>query len=212
MTTFACRLQDFQLPPEVPIYRLPPAPAPTVSPEDPAITVMTDLRKVRVTEIRPDASVETALQTMIVAKVRLLAVLDAEGLMLGVVTARDLMGEKPMAVTARERIQHKDVKVAHVMTPRSKMDPLNIRDVERARVADIVLVLRESCRQHAIVVEPGAEGEAYYARGIFSITQIGRQLGIEISADDRVQSFAEFEHILAEAERSRASAFDKTAP
>jgi hypothetical protein len=70
--------------------------------------------------------------------------------------------------------------------------------VEHASIKDIVRVLHKAGRQHAIVVEQDKDNQSCSLRGIFSITQIGRQMGIEITADDHVQSFAEFEQLLAQ--------------
>jgi hypothetical protein len=50
-------------------------------------------------------------------------------------------------------------------------------------VGNIVLTLKNANRQHALVVEPhedAALSGAEIVRGIFSTTQIGKQLGMEI--------------------------------
>ncbi|NNM01466.1 MAG: hypothetical protein HKO62_12005, partial [Gammaproteobacteria bacterium] len=51
--------------------------------------------------------------------------------------------------------------------------------------------------QHALVVEQMPDGDGYYTRGIFSLTQIGRQLGVEIDTSDRARSFADIEKMVA---------------
>jgi CBS domain-containing protein len=198
MATFTSRLGDFKLDPNAPIYRFEAAPLPPVTLNAPALAVMTDLRRVRVLVIGPEAPLEVAHQLMIHAKVRLLGVVDDSGRLLGVITARDILGEKPLAVATRERIRRDRITVEQIMTPRAQMNPLRLKEVEKATVRDIVMLLREAGRQHAVVVEPREQGDGYQACGIFSITQIGRQLGIDISPEGQVQSFAEVEHLLAE--------------
>ena len=85
------------------------------------------------------------------------------------------------------------------MTSKSHMEVLQFSDVERARVDDIIQTLRESARQHAVVVQPNPGGDEMLLRGLFSITQIGRQLGIEIEPSGAVQCFAELEALLSRA-------------
>lgn len=163
--------------------------------EDPATDVMTDLRRVEAMTVSPETPMETALQKMIHAGVRLLIVVTPEDRVQGVVTARDILGEKPVQVVSGERITHGELQVQHVMTPRAELTVLDHFDVVVARVGDVVATLRESRRQHALVVEHD-EDRHEVLRGLFSLTQIGRQLGVEISAEGPVQSFAEIEKLL----------------
>lgn len=165
----------------------------TVSMEDPAEDVMTDFRRVEVKTASPDMAMDAALQKMIHAGVRLLVVAQDNRVM-GVVTARDIMGEKPVKIVSEERIAHNDLKVAHVMSRQAEMTVINYADVLTARVGDVVETLSAAQRQHALVVE--YEGEAEIVRGMFSLTQIARQLGIEISPEGPVQSFAEIEQLI----------------
>ncbi|MBK1691759.1 CBS domain-containing protein [Ectothiorhodospira mobilis] len=163
--------------------------------EDPATDVMTDLRRVEAMTVTPGIPMETALQKMIHAGVRLLIVVTPEDRVQGVVTARDILGEKPVQVVSGERITHGELQVQHVMTPRAELTVLDHFDVVVARVGDVVATLRASRRQHALVVEHD-EDRHEVLRGLFSLTQIGRQLGVEISAEGPVQSFAEIEKLL----------------
>lgn len=173
-----------------------------VTPDSCAVDVMTDLKRVKAVTIRPDAAMDTALQKMIHAEVRLLLVTDNEDNVLGVITARDILGEKPVYYLARTRGRREDLLVEHVMTPNEKIQALHIDDVLRASVGDIILTLKEAGRQHALVLE-NPRGGAYVIRGIFSTTQIGKQLGVDIQPTGKVQSFAELEAVLMEDQAER---------
>ncbi|MBI4005948.1 MAG: CBS domain-containing protein [Gammaproteobacteria bacterium] len=197
MTTYAHKLELFDLDPEVPVYTHSRAEVEMITLDDPAIRVMTDLKRIRAITINPENTIEFAQQLMKHAGVRLLVVIDHTDKLAGLITARDIMSEKPLSIVTREKIRRQDVQVAQIMTPRSELEPFNIRDVEHASVKDVIRKLREFGRQHAIVVEEREGGKAYFVRGIFSITQIGRQLGMEIPSDGHVQSFAEFEQLIA---------------
>lgn len=167
-----------------------------VTPEDPAAAVMTDLRRHRTVTVGGAESLAFAERLMIHAGVRLLLVLDAAGSISGVVTYRDLTGEAALAAAARERVVHAELPVAQVMTPAAETEALDYADVAHLRVSDLARLMRERGRQHALVTEKESDGRTV-VRGIFSITQIGRQLGVTIEASGRVQSFAEIEHLIA---------------
>ena len=52
-----------------------------------------------------------------------------------------------------------------------------------AEVGHIVATLKAAGRQHALVAESGPDGTAQTVRGIFSLSQIARQLGVTIAYD-----------------------------
>jgi CBS-domain-containing membrane protein len=188
-------LPGHPLPPGTPAYHYLQGLPERVEVGDPAINVMTDLKRVRVITVEPEVNIDDALQKMIHAGVRLLIVTDPETNVTGVISARDIMGEKPVSYISRERVSRADITVADIMTPREELDALEMADVLKARVGDIVATLRERGRQHALVLDQ-SESSGRVVRGIFSVTQIGAQLGVEIQATGQVQSFAELEQML----------------
>jgi len=198
MTTYAYTLNALDPGSDLPITVLNNTEAESLDLDDCAINAMTDLRKVKAITVNSDHSIEFALELMKCSGVRLLVVVDRNNRLLGLVTARDIVGEKPMSIIARERIKHEEILVGQVMTPRSELRPFIFNDIEHASVRRVIMALREAGHQHTIVVEPREGDSGYFVRGIFSITQIGRQLGMEISTDGHVQSFAEFEQLIAE--------------
>ncbi len=198
MTTFMHTLKPLELPRDARILQPPRVRADKVTSESPALAVMTDLRKMRVITINPETPLNAALMVMINAKVRLLIAIDIAGVIVGLVSAQDVMGEKPLRVANDNRIHRDAVTVQQIMTRNSDVRPLNIGDVEHASVSDIVMHLIESHKQHAPVVERGGESGAFHACGIFSATQIGRQLGEDINVSDGLaQSFSELERLIA---------------
>src|SRR6266513_2859625 len=76
--------------------------SPRVTAESPAAQVMTDLTRVAPATIRPQAPLAGANQFMITRGVRLLLVVDDLESVLGVITANDVLCERPMlAATGR---------------------------------------------------------------------------------------------------------------
>lgn len=169
---------------------------PAVHADSPAVLVMTDLARVEAAMISPEASLSRANQAMLHRGVRMLFVTDAERQLTGVVTATDLLGERPV-VTARERsMRPEELRVVDIMTPLADLQAIPMPAVQRAEVGHIVATLKSAGRQHAIVVEPGADGRQL-VRGIFSLTQIARQLGVTIHPAATARNFAEIEAAIA---------------
>jgi CBS domain-containing protein len=178
-------------------YRLPDRSAGVpVSTESAAIEVMTDLRQVTPVTIGSFASIEQANGTMIAYGVRALFVADDHRRVLGLITSTDVLGEKPMQLTQQRGIRHGDVLVRDIMTPEEHLEAIDLAVVLRARVGDVVATLKQSGRRHALVVNESAENSAGGAQmvcGIFSLTQIARQLGIALETVEIGRTFAEIE-------------------
>ena len=87
---------------------------------------------------------------------------------------------------------HADILVRDVMTVQQELEVSKLEDVQKARVGDILATLKASGRQHAMVVEENADG-SQIVRGLFSATQIARQLGITVKTAEVAKVFAEIE-------------------
>jgi CBS domain-containing protein len=172
------------------------APKP-VNASSPAIEAMTDLRQVATATIRPDATLAQANQAMVARGVRLLIVCGSTRVVEGLITARDTMGERPVNLLRERGGKHGELTVADLMVPRSAIDVLDIGTVLRAEVGHIVATLKEVGRQHALVVDTDPLSGEEMVRGIFSATQIGRQLGMPILTFEVAHTFAEIEAELA---------------
>ncbi|MHB8210240.1 MAG: CBS domain-containing protein [Acidithiobacillus sp.] len=166
----------------------------TVTPSDMAIKSMTDLSRVPAATTKPETTIDQAMQRMIHVGVRMLFVLDDFGTLIGLATARDIMGEKPVKLAAENHVARDSIKVQDVMVPLGQIDVLDFAEVARSTVGDVVLTLRKAGRQHALVREETPRGEEI--RGVFSISQIARQLGVSIQTNDVVQSFAGLEQLI----------------
>ena len=158
----------------------------------PAIEVMTDLRLVSAATVDAGETIAEASQKMIARRVRLLLVVGADGLIEGLISARDTMGEKPVKLLQERRgAKFGDLVVGDLMVPRQAIDVLDIEAVLRAEVGAIVATLKAHGRQHALVVEYDKAQDSELVRGILSATQIARQLGVAIPIFSVAQTFAE---------------------
>ena len=96
---------------------------------------------------------------------------------------------------AQRGITREDLLVRDVMTPQEQLDLLNFADVRGAKVGHIVATLQNSGRHHAVVVEVDYKGRQK-VRGVFSATQIARQLGVTIQTSQVARTFSEIEATL----------------
>jgi CBS domain-containing protein len=165
--------------------------------DSPAVEVMTDLRRVNAATIRGSATISEANRTMIARGVRLLFVVAVTSDVEGLVTARDIVGEKAVNLLRERGGRHQELTVADIMTSRGAIEVLDIDQVLRAEVGHIIATLKEAGRQHALVVDRDRLTREEYVRGIFSATQIGRQLGMPIATFEVAHTFAEIEAELA---------------
>jgi hypothetical protein len=176
-----------------------PSGVPRVSLDSAAIEVMTDLRRVGAITVDQATSVDEANVAMIAGGVRALFVVDESRQVLGIVTATDILGERPVKLAQERRLHHSDILVRDIMTPGDRLEILHLRDVLHARVGDVVATLKRTGRQHAIAVEtsPPPEQAEMWVRGIFSLTRIARQLGVwPLPGHDLPRTFAEIEAII----------------
>jgi CBS domain-containing protein len=185
-------------------YRRPVQPqAVRVTLESPAPEVMTDLTRTSPATIRPRAPIEGANQYMISRGVRLLLVVDEHDAVLGLLTATDILGEKALRVATDRAMRRGELTVADLMTPAAHVEVLALADVEGARVGHVLETLRRAGRQHALVVDFDVQPprrlldrpiERTMVRGIFSLSQVARQLGLSLQTGGEVaRTFSEIE-------------------
>jgi CBS-domain-containing membrane protein len=168
---------------------------PGVTLYSPAVLVMTDLKRVAAAVVSPQDTMEHAHAFMIKRGVRMLIVEDDSLALAGIVTTNDILGEKPVAVAQERRIRHSEILVADVMTPADRLEAFDMQSVEHARVGQVVASLQHARRHHALVVQTNADGKRE-VRGIFSLSQIARQLGMPLQLPAEAKSFAEIEAAL----------------
>ena len=132
---------------------------------------------------------------MIQRGVRLLLVVDQNRSVLGLITATDILGEKPVQVAVQRGVRRGEIQVRDIMTPQERLEVLDLEQVRGAKVGHIVATLQKAGRQHAVVVERDAQGRQSL-RGLFSATQVARQLGVTLQTSEVARTFSEIELML----------------
>ncbi len=164
-----------------------------VSLDSSALDVMTDLALVKAETIAPQTLLSAAEKVMIDRGVRSLFVTADFPCIDGLVTAADLLGNKPMQVLTLRQVKHQDLCVEDLMTPLSELDVIDYDELKISCVDRIVATFEKLKCTHLLVVQRArVEGPARI-RGVISVTQVERQLARSILAAHMVpdaQSFA----------------------
>lgn len=160
--------------------------------DSPAVDVMTDLTRITAVIILPGDSVDEAYGRMLQRGVRSLLVVDQDRRVHGIITANDVFSEKPVKTAVQRGVPRGEVQVRDIMTPRAALEVLDMREVSAATVGHIVATLKAAGRQHTLVVDHDSRGQQR-VRGVFSATQIARQLGIAITTEAVARTFADIE-------------------
>jgi hypothetical protein len=111
--------------------------------------------------IGPQAPLAVANQFMITRSVWLLVVTDEQENVLGVITATDLLSERPMRVAIDRGLRRDELTVGDIMVSAEQAEVIDHAEVAGARVGHVFETLRPAGRQHALVVDfdeqPGAD-------------------------------------------------------
>jgi len=166
-----------------------------VTADDPALQVVTDFKRVAAIIVLAGDTVTEAHSRMIKRGVRMLLVVDQERKVVGLITANDILGEKPMQIIAQRGIRREELLVRDVMTPQERLQVLDLEALRTAKVGHIVATLKAAGRQHTLVVETDGGGRQTVC-GMFSATQIARQLGVTIQTSQVAQTFSDIEAMI----------------
>ena len=164
---------------------------------NPALDVMTDFRRLTAFIATPGDTIKQAEERMLRRKVRLLFVMDGEDRVAGLVTSTDIHGEKPMQVVQSRGIRRDEVLVGDIMTPVDLLEAVDFDDIAHARVGHVLETLKSRGRQHALVIE-NTNGRQL-VRGLLSLSQLCKQLGVTIETTEVAHTFIEIEQHLAHA-------------
>jgi CBS-domain-containing membrane protein len=149
--------------------------------DTPALGFMTDFSRVQPVTVEPNTTIDRALSRMKYRGVRMLLVTDAEERLLGLLTSRDIQGEHPVEIAELQRIPRSEIQVHQIMMPLEQTPVLNLVSVRNAQIGQIIATLRELETRHVLVVEVDPQTKRQTVCGLFSATQVAKQLGMDIS-------------------------------
>jgi CBS domain-containing protein len=150
-----------------------------VSLDEPAASVMTDFHERAFFKVDENDPIEEALSKMKHAGLRAAFVVDEDsGKLLGMITAYDILGEKPMRYLqsigySDRRGEFRNIRVADIMEQVSGWVVTDMHCIEEASVQSILEALQKCSRTHLPVLE-SKEGKEPRLRGLFSLSKLLR--------------------------------------
>ncbi|MBB70882.1 MAG: hypothetical protein CMF50_00600 [Legionellales bacterium] len=152
--------------------------------DDSALDVMLDYKHVKAITINADAPISEARAEMQFCGVHLLLVTDKDARVVGLISSEDILGEKPVVITESRHIARADITVKMVMTPQSDIIAIPMEELRITRVGHVLQTLKNAKQHYALVVEINPDTQAQTVRGLFSLSQISKQLSINISDEE----------------------------
>jgi CBS-domain-containing membrane protein len=146
---------------------------------DPAQSVMTDFHERSAVSVADDIPIDTALEHLKHAGVRSAIVVDADQRhVLGMITAYDIQGEKPIRHLQAVGCTHRtcsrdDVLVRDIMDKVEDWQVVDMKDVERGSIDMVLEAFKAVGRSHLAVVET-SDVQGTRLRGLFSAAKIMR--------------------------------------
>ncbi len=154
--------------------------------DDPARSVMTDFTERPIITVANALQIDAALEHMRHAGARSAFVIDDDGAsILGMVTAYDIMGEKPICYMQTLGSVRADVTVLDIMDRVTDWHVARLADVDQATVESILLTFQRIGRTHLAVIEEDAD-RGTRLRGVFSSAKM-----LRLTAASRMASISQ---------------------
>ena len=148
----------------------------SLSPDDPAIHVITDFTREQPVTVDPDCQIDDALNDMIRFGVRALLVLKDQRVV-GLITSYDIQGERPIQfLQSSNYSHHSDIRVSHVMTPWPALKAVTWNAIQSMRAGDLLRLVEEAGLTHLIVVDADRTHSTCTIRALVSRARLTRQI------------------------------------
>ena len=130
---------------------------------------MTDLREATALTVERTNTLAATRERMKKLGVRMLLVTGSSGAVMGVVTVTDPDSSRP-----------EDLCVQDIMILRRRIEVLRLQDVNEASTGQVLSSLRRAGRRHALVLDNSGSDERGEICGIFSLTRMCGQIGLDV--------------------------------
>jgi len=151
-----------------------------------ALHILTDFQRHKPLVLEADTSLTMAEQLMRKAHVRLKLIIDAEGHLVGLLSAAQVFGELPIQIISAGTLK-RDITVAQLMQSRETLSCLDFHQLSHASIGDVVNILQAEGIQHCLVVDH----REHHIRGVISAGDIARRLHIDVPINHQATSFVD---------------------
>lgn len=167
----------------------------TALPADPALSLLTDLNLSPCVVASHHDGLSQTMHLMMRAGVRMVFVAGADGELVGMVTAEDLHGERPVVRASNRQVPHHELTLSDIMVPVTHWDTVDMGTVRTARLGDVAETMHQHGLRYLLVTQK-KQGKTVL-RGLFSAARLEMAMNTTIEPDLHSRSFAELEMVLA---------------
>ncbi|MCL1144245.1 CBS domain-containing protein [Shewanella gaetbuli] len=108
-------------------------------------------------------------------------VVDKNDQFVGVITEQELLQRKLLVKAKENHVTINELLVTEVMIPRESLLALDYKQLEKAKVRDIVATLQESGLQHVLVVDR----DTHHIRGLIAANDVQRKLYVSVEINQQ---------------------------
>ncbi|WP_237132876.1 CBS domain-containing protein [Pseudohongiella sp. O18] len=151
----------------------------------PAVELFTDFRKHHPLTIEGSTPAVDAQMLMRKAHVKIILVVDSRNEFIGTLNMDDLNEERFLIMVANgERLQ--EITVRDMMCPKHSIPALDLEQLRKCSIDDLVTTLKRSGQPHCLVVDRTRD----HIRGYISANEVARRLHIPIKIE-RIPTFVD---------------------
>lgn len=149
---------------------------------DSALDVMLDFNLSQPFTIKPEQLIDDAAAEMKVRNVHMLLVTTETRQIIGLISSEDILGEKPIKLSQERRLARHKIMVKMVMVPQTKILTFDMDTLHHAKVGHIINTMKKHQQHYALVVKKSNNGAQQVVQGLFSTSQISKQLHVDITS------------------------------
>lgn len=146
---------------------------------DPASQVLENFHSTLPCLVSDQANIDDAWDKMQNLHTHNALIEQSGGQLIGLISSGDILGAKPITIMQNKRIQRGQVKTHMVMTPLKDIPTFTEDTIAQATVGHILVSLKTSNSQHALVVHQATD--AWHISGLFSLSQISKHMHLTLS-------------------------------
>jgi signal-transduction protein with cAMP-binding, CBS, and nucleotidyltransferase domain len=148
--------------------------------EDSARTVFVDFSRTAPVTITPDTPIDEAIQKMKLKNAQMLLVVT-NGHVTGLISQEDLLSEQPMRLMRQKRLNRNELTVDMLMIPQKNVLVIDHLHLKNTQVGHVINTLKSEGVYYILVIKK-SKSNKHLIKGLFSASQIGRQLHVDLSS------------------------------
>lgn len=148
--------------------------------DDSAKSIFIDFSHISPAIIPPQTPIDVAIHEMKVRHHQMLLV-GEKGQVVGLISFEDVVSERPIRLMHEKGLSRAEITVDLLMKKSDQIVVIEIGNLKNAQVGHIINTIKEHSACYILVVRK-LKGNKHLIKGLFSASQIGKQLHVDISS------------------------------